>query len=537
MFIRQKRNKSGSVSIQIIAKVNGQYKLHQSIGSASTAEGIDILLHQARHALSKVQGQINLFPSSADASIEGFLNTLSNSQIQVIGPELVFGKIYNAIGFDKLQEDLFRHLVIARLAFPLSKLKTIDYLYRFQGIQLNINSIYRFLDKLSKELKEQVQQIAYRYTLQLLNNHISIVFYDMTTLYFEVSDEDDLRKTGFSKDGKHQNPQIYLGLLVTIQGYAIGYEIFEGNIFEGHTLIPVIERMSKKYSLTKPIVVADAGLLSKANISSLEEQQYQYILGAKIKTESLAVKQQILSAQLKDTDHLVINKGTSKLIVTYANNRAAKDANNRKRGLKRLEKQIKSGKLTKAKINNKGYNKYLTMQGEVTIKIDYQKYENDALWDGLKGYITNSQLTASAIIENYKHLWQIEKAFRMSKTDLRIRPIYHRLADRIDAHICISFAAYAIYKDLERVLYKERSTLSVKKAAEQTQNMYQLLATLPDTKKEVKILLKMNEEQKQILKIIAKHYPRVSQRLKQVTILTSSFFICVNLFNYVFSFD
>lgn len=506
MFIRQKKNKSGSVSIQIISKVNGQYKLHQTVGSSSTPEGIEILLHQARLALNKIQAHINLFPSQGDVSIEGFLHTLSNSQIQVIGPELVFGKIYNAIGFNAVGEDLFRHLVIARLAFPLSKLKTIDYLYRFQGVQININSIYRFLDKLNKELKERVQQIAYRYTLELLNNQINIVFYDMTTLYFEAGDEDDLRKTGFSKDGKHQNPQIYLGLLVTVQGYAIGYEIFEGNIFEGHTLIPVIEKMSKKYSLSKPIVVADAGLLSKANISSLEQQQYQYILGAKIKTESLAVKQQILSAQLKDTEHLAINKGNCKLIVTYTNNRAVKDAHNRKRGLLRLEKQIKSGKLTKAQINNKGYNKYLAMKGELCVKIDYEKYESDAVWDGLKGYLTNSQLKASAVIENYKHLWQIEKAFRMSKTDLRIRPIYHRLANRIEAHICISFAAYAIYKDLERVLAKEKSALSVKKAAEQTQNMYQILATLPDTKKEVKILLKMNEEQNQILKIMAKYY-------------------------------
>lgn len=506
MFIRQKKNKSGSVSVQIISKLSGKYKLHQTVGSASSPEGIEILLQQARHTLSRIQGQSSLFPSQTDANIEGFLNTLSNSHIQVIGPELVFGKIYDAIGFNAVGEDLFRHLVIARLAFPLSKLKTIDYLYRFQGVQLNINSIYRFLDKLNRELKEQVQQIAYQYTLQLLNNKISIVFYDMTTLYFEASDEDDLRKAGFSKDGKHQNPQIYLGLLVTVQGYVIGYEIFEGNIFEGHTLIPVIQKMSQKFKLSNPIVVADAGLLSKANISGLEQHQYEYILGAKIKTEGWAVKNQILSAHLSDGDLMVVDKGNCKLIVTYAGNRAAKDAHNRKRGLQRLEKQIKSGKLTKAQINNKGYNKYLAMKGNVSIEIDYEKYEQDGCWDGMKGYITNSRLKPTAIVENYKHLWQIEKAFRMSKTDLRIRPIYHRLADRIEAHICISFAAYAIYKDLERVLYIEKSTLSVKKAAEQTQNMYQIIATLPESKKQSKILLKMNDEQSQILKIMAKHY-------------------------------
>ena len=506
MFIRKKKNKSGSVSVQIISKHDGVYKVNQTIGSASTDEGIEILMQQASHQLNKLQGQLTLFSSSTDANIEGFLRTLSNSQIQVIGPELVFGKIYDAIGFNAIKEDLFRHLVVARLAFPLSKLKTIDYLYRFQGIQLNINSIYRFLDKLNRELKDQVQQCAYQHTLKLLNNKISIVFYDMTTLYFEASDEDDLRKTGFSKDGKHQNPQIYLGLLVTLQGYVIGYEIFEGNIFEGHTLIPFIEKMSLKFKLTKPVVVADAGLLSKSNITSLEEQQYEYILGAKIKSESLAIKNEILSANLKDGDLLMLDRGHCKLIVAFANNRAKKDAHNRKRGLQRLEKQIKSGKLTKAQINNKGYNKYLAMKGEVRIEIDYEKYGKDGRWDGLKGYLTNSKLKAADVIENYKHLWHVEKAFRMSKTDLRIRPIYHRLADRIEAHICISFAAYAIYKDLERVLYKEKSSLSVKKAAEQTQNMYQLVATLPDSKKQTKILLKMNDEQSALLKIIAKYF-------------------------------
>ena len=506
MFIRQKKNKSGSVSVQIISKHSGKSLVKSTVGSSWSREGIEILMHQARHELNRIQGQSSLFTSQTDANIEGFLNTLSNSNIQVIGPELVFGKIYDAIGLNAIKEDLFRHLVISRLAFPLSKLKTIDYLYRFQGVRLNINSIYRFLDKLNKELKEQVQQITYQHTLGLLNNNISIVFYDMTTLYFEASDEDDLRKTGFSKDGKHRNPQIYLGLLVTLGGYAIGYEVFEGNIFEGHTLIPFIEKMNKKCNLSKPVVVADAGLLSNANLQALEQEHYEFILGAKIRTESADIKQQILSAGLKDGEQLVIKKGNRSLIVAYRENRALKDAYNRKRGLQRLEKQIKNGKLTKAQINNKGYNKYLAMKGNVSIEIDYQKYEQDALWDGLKGYITNSKLNAKAVIENYKHLWHIERAFRMSKTDLRIRPIYHRLADRIEAHICVSFAAYAIYKDFERILYKERSSLSVKKAAEQTQNMYQIVATLPESKKQTNVLLKMNEEQNQILKIIAKYY-------------------------------
>ncbi len=150
MFIRQKLNKSGSTSIHIVSKTGGKYKVEKSVGSSSTPEGISILLHQAKYELDLLQGFQSLFVSEEDSTIEGFLNTLSNSNVQVIGPELVFGKIYDSIGFNTIAEDLFRHLVVSRLAFPLSKLKTLDYLYRFQGVQLNINTVYRFLDKLQQ---------------------------------------------------------------------------------------------------------------------------------------------------------------------------------------------------------------------------------------------------------------------------------------------------------------------------------------------------------------------------------------------------
>ena len=272
MFIRQKKNKSGSTSVHIVSKADGKYRVVRAIGSSFSAEGISILLHQAKYELSTLQAQPSLFVSDEDTLVQGFMETISNGNVQVIGPELVFGKIYNSIGFDAISQDLFRHLVIARLAFPLSKLKTIDYLFRFQGVHTNISTVYRFLDKLQKQYKAQVEQIAFKHILKLLNDKISIVFYDMTTLYFEASEEDDLRKAGFSKDRKHSNPQIYLGLLVTVGGYAIGYDMFEGNIFEGHTLIPFLEKMSARFNLGKPIVVADAGLLSKTNIDSLEQK-------------------------------------------------------------------------------------------------------------------------------------------------------------------------------------------------------------------------------------------------------------------------
>ena len=206
--------------------------------------------------------QSKLFVSAKDITIEDVFSTLSNSSIRTVGPELIFGKIYDYIGFNQIQEELFRHLVISRLAFPLSKLKTVDYLYRYQGHNVSISTVYRFLDKLNKTLKHKVEQISFKHTKKVLGGQVNVVFYDMTTIYFEASTEDDLRKAGFSKDGKHSNPQIFLGLLVGLGGYAIGYDIFEGNTYEGHTLIPFLENISKKFKLDKPIVIADAGLLS-----------------------------------------------------------------------------------------------------------------------------------------------------------------------------------------------------------------------------------------------------------------------------------
>jgi transposase len=507
MYIRKKLNPSGSVSVQVIQKINGKNKILRILGSATTQQEIDNLVNLARQEIENISGQPKLFKSESDEAIEQAFTALNNASIRTLGPEIIFGKIYDHIGFGVIKEDIFRHLVIARMAFPLSKLKTIDYLYRYQGRWLDIDAVYRFLDKLNDKLKPQVEQIAFEHTKKVLGGKISVVFYDMTTLYFEASDEDDLRKMGYSKDGKHQCPQIYIGLLVGLGGYAIGYDIYEGNTYEGHTLIPFIENISQKFDLGKPVVVADAGLLSNENINALESSGYEYIIGARIRNETETIKSQILSNTFTDGKTISIAKNdNTRLIVNYSDGRAAKDAYNRKRGLNRLENQIKRGRLTKANINHRGYNKYLSIRGDLVIKIDYDKYIKDKAWDGLKGYVTNTRLSDQEVIDNYSNLWHVEKAFRMSKTDLRIRPIYHRLRNRIEAHICIAFTAYCIYKELEKVLYEEKSNLSLKKAAEVTHNMYQITYTLPESKHTKSRLLNMDEEQAELYQIINKNF-------------------------------
>lgn len=507
VFIRKLKNRSGSHSVQIISKARGKYKVITTIGSGKTEQELQKLVFLAQEELDRLKAQSNLFVSEKDVSIEAIFSTLNNSNIQTVGPELIFGKIYNHIGFNQIEEDLFRHLVISRLAFPLSKLKTVDYLFRYQGVSISVSSVYRFLDKLNERLKKQVEQISFKHTKKVLGGKVNVVFYDMTTIYFEASAEDELRKTGFSKDGKHSNPQIFLGLLVGLGGYAIGYDIFEGNIYEGHTLIPFLDKISEKFDLNKPIVVADAGLLSNDNIKALEKAEYEYILGARIKNETKQIKKKILDKGFKNGQLRSIAKNDAlRLIISYSDKRAAKDEHNRKRGLLRLNKRIKSGKLTKTNINNRGYNKYLKMDGEIMIELDDEKIKEDKKWDGLKGYVTNTKLTKKQIVDHYSNLWHIEKAFRMSKTDLRIRPIYHRLRHRIEAHICISFAAYSIYKELERVLHKEKSALTIERSADLTHNMYQINYTLPESKQSKSKLLNMDDEQAELYRIIGKYF-------------------------------
>jgi transposase len=503
LFLRRKKNASGSLTVQIINKIGRKNHILRTIGTGNDDRSIQRLLVIGQETIKQLKKQTELYESDQDILFEQTMSNLHNASIRTVGPELIFGKIYDQIGFNLIQEELFRHLVIARIAFPLSKLKTVEYLYRYQGVLIDVNTIYRFMDKLNKDLKEKVEQIVFKHTKSILGGDIGVVFYDLTTVYFESDREDDLRIAGFNKDGKHRNPQIFIGLLVGLGGYAIGYEIFEGNIFEGHTLIPFITRIAKKFKLGKPIVIADAGLLTKENIEELQKKKYQYIIGARIKNETVKVKSQIKGKSFSDGESIDIQKSKKeKLIVAYSKKRAAKDEFNRKRGLKRLEKQVKSGKLTKASINNKGYNKYLTLDGEVVIKIDYDKYKADAIWDGLKGYVTNTSLSAIEVMDNYKQLWHIEKAFRMSKTDLKVRPVYHRLKERIEAHICISFSAYSILKELERILKLAHSDITIYNAIEIVQNMYAITYELPASKKEKIQPLKMDELQSQLYNIV-----------------------------------
>jgi transposase len=505
MFVRQKPNKSGSISVQVIDKSDG-YRVVKTMGTATDPVEVARLVELGKLFIARRHGQYDLFPESQrdSAVILDFVDTLSNASIRTVGPELVFGRLFDEIGFNEIPERLFRDIVIARLVYPTSKLKTVDYLYRYQGKIISPDSIYLFLDRLNERYSAQAQRIAYEHSRKILKT-INVVFYDMTSLYFEVEDEDDLRRIGFSKDGKFQSPQIMLGLLVGKGGYPIGYDIFEGNTFEGKTLLPVLERIATQYEFGKPIVIADAAMLSNDNLDSLDGQDYPFVVAARIRNESQVMQETILErcAGLQNGQHVEIGHDAGRrLIVAYSDKRAKKDAHNRERGLQRLRKRVRSGQLTKENLNRRGYNKFLKLTGKIAVEIDEQKVEQAARWDGLKGYLTNTDLPACDVIENYGQLWQVERAFRISKTDLRIRPMYHRRRRRIEAHVLVAFVAYTIYKELERRLTAASLSLSAARAAELTQTMYELTFRLPSAPEYQRRLLEMNPEQKSLYDLL-----------------------------------
>jgi transposase len=468
------------------------------VGCAKTKREEELLMLLAKTEIERLQGTQSLFIEYDDLVVENFVNGIANDHLQIIGSEIILGKIYQKIGFPNDGcPNYFKNLVLCRLVYPGSKLKTMDYFKKHLNIDVSVYSVYRFLDELNSELKPIIEQISFEHTEKILKGKISVVFYDMTTLYFEASEEDDYRVPGFSKDGKHQQPQIMIGLLVSNHGYPIGYQIFEGNTSETKTLIPILEVFQKKFNIDKPIIVADAALLSQKNIDALRENEYEYILGGRIKNETEVIKTKIIALEIEEGKPKQLKTKNGRLIVSFSSKRAYNDKKNREKGLKRLEKRVSNGKLSKEHINNRGYNKYLKLSGEVKITIDYEKYEVDGVWDGLKGYVTNTRLSKNKVIENYSQLWQIEKAFRISKTDLRIRPIYHRLKSRIEAHICICFTAYTIYKELERLLKKSKIDMSPEKAINEIKEIRQLRYILPKSQQvKTKILQPTNRQLK-----------------------------------------
>ena len=488
MFIRKKKNRSGSTSVVVVDKSGGRFKELITIGVSSDEVEVAELVRQGKEWIAKElqrhQPLLDLFGEERKACeeelaiTEGVLSNISN--ILINGSDLILDRVFDLIGFNRVDDVIFRQLVKARLSYPASKAATVEYLKNHFDEDVDLSKIYRYLDKLGDMQRRLVQEISVRHTLELFGGNIGLLFYDVTTLYFEADKEDDLRKTGFSKEGRHKNPQVILGLLVSLDGYPLAYCIHEGNKYEGHTMLPVVQQFVEEYELHDFIVVADSGLMTGDNINELEKLGYRYIIGARIKSESEKVKSWILEQPKVDRATVEYDKGGGRrLLVSYSDDRAKKDAYNRDKGIRRLEKAYRTGKLTKDNFNKRGYNKFLELKGDATVTINYDKLREDAEWDGLKGYLTNTNIPTEAVCAAYHNLWNVERAFRIAKSKIEVRPIFHFTRRRIEAHVCICFVALKVYKELERRIKLSHIKMSVDKVLAMAQTVTTIELKLP----------------------------------------------------------
>ena len=457
----------------------------------------------------------------------------------------IYGKLFEELGYrnifknparQKATAERLKQIVLARIANPSSKLASVNLLEKQFGVSLNLDLVYKMMDKLDDEAIEKLKEISYNNTTKLFGEKIDIIFFDCTTIYFESFKEDSLRKNGYSKDLKFNQPQVLLALMVTKEGLPIGYEACEGNVYEGHTLIPLLNKVKTNYDIDKVIFVADSGMFTKENLVELKRLDYEYIVGCRLKNLKKELQEQILDPQnyqivspgykigkfsyksfltvrdlekffpaienakalyqelkqqkvldkngevigdklelstcykeLKEPLRKIIEvfKQPQVLILSYSEKRARKDAHERMEAIKKIEEKLTKLKNPKNYLSNYGYKKYLQVQGETEISLDKEKIALDAQWDGLHGVVTNSNLSSQEILNQYKNLWQVEESFRVTKHDLKVRPVYHWSPKRVKAHLAICYLAYSLVRYLEyrvKLQYKKLSPEKIRQA-------------------------------------------------------------------------
>jgi len=501
MFVRKKKNRSGTTSIVVAVKIQGKFKEVKTIGVSRDDLEIERFYNEAKvWADNQVKGE-DLFRRHTQDTEEAYVTNLFLSNIENIlhnGTQLILNRVYESIGFDTIDDYILRQLVISRLTQPMSKSATIEYLKSHFDEDLQLGKIYRYMDKLYNTQQESIQKISVEHTRKILGGKIGLMFYDVTTLYFESDYGDGFREPGFSKDGKHSQPQIVLGLLVSQDGYPLSYSMFNGTQYEGHTMIPIVDDFVRRFKLDDFVLVADSGLINKKNIDFLKAHGYKYIIGARIKNANKVQKDWILSQQKIEGSFNETTVGQGRLIVGYSEKRAKKDAYNRTKGISRLEKAFRAGTISKENINKRGYNKFLVISKDVQVNIDKSNVEEDAKWDGLKGYITNTDLPAAEVYDQYSSLWQVERAFRITKGTVEMRPMFHFTPKRIEAHVCICFVAYKVYKELERILNENRYKISVDKVLEIAKTITTLRIKLPQSGRTINKTMIITERQKEI---------------------------------------
>lgn len=441
--IRQVKYAANSVSIQVYKIENRKRVIVRHIGTAGNEQELSSLLSLAHDFIEKISKQLSLFEDDASNNILYLPHTEFLGVRYTFLYELI-SKLIIRVGFDKIKNNFLLDLVAIRMIEPASKLRSIELLEEYFGIKYRRQSYYEFAPEWLA-LKSKAEAIAIAFARKHYDFNFDLLFYDVTTLYFETFQEDELRKNGFSKDNKSQQPQILVALMVTKEGLPIAYEVFAGNTFEGHTIIPVVKKFITKNKIKSFTVVADAAMISSENIAALLENEINYIVGARLGNISNELAAQIdKELTREDGGNIRIKTKNGYLICSYSSLRYRKNKYEMEKQIDKaksiIENPSKSKKLKFTKSNGENYE----LNQKLIIKTQKML--------GIKGYYTNLEnhiASNKTIIERYHELYKIEQAFRISKSDLHTRPIFHFKEEPIKLHLLICFMALVLSKHIE----------------------------------------------------------------------------------------
>jgi len=472
-YVKVSTSKSGAWTVQLATKNYGKSVILRHIGSAHNPTELKRLKNIARQELERpALGQTDLFTTHLD---------LDRVRVTSHKPEYlerIITHYYKLLGFDELGPVLLFDLVLMRIYQPCSKLRSLRLLETQFGRSYSFQSAYRLMDTLAKDehrSKTQLEKKLYTAHKEHYNTPLTVVLYDVTTLYFESArDGDKYKLPGYSKDGKHKDPQILVGLLTNISGFPLGYETFAGNTFEGGTLLIALQNWQNQFNSSKLRVIADAGMLSKINVEKLSSAGFDFIVGARLKSVPASLTKKLLKLEQEDGITHELQHSGHRLIVHYSTKRAKKDLNT-------IEKAVnKAEAIITGKQSLKRRSKFIAItvtskDKDQTLSLNQAAIDQDKALAGFKGYITNlSDAPAEEIISQYKELIHVEQSFRMSKHDLRARPVFHHKEDSIKAHLLIVVMALAIGR-----LVEKEANQSIQKTVEQLGNA--LSYTLEDT--------------------------------------------------------
>lgn len=431
-FIRKVKTKSGATAVQIAYKAAGRLIKLEHLGSAHNSKELETLISLAKERLRG--NQMFLFPNQENKLQIKLRQSYSSLLFQVLNGQ------YQQLGFFRLKDSDFANLCIARIVEPTSKLDSLRVLSDLGIYGLSKNQLFRCLQRaVDQNYRETISKLCFDH---VADQNLNLVLYDVTTLYFEVREEDAYRKPGLSKE-RRLEPQIVIGLLVDQSGFPLGLESFEGNTAETKTIIPVLEKFQKGHHLEKVTVVADAAMLSLKNLEALSLAGYHYIVGSRLSKVPYDIARYQKQRPLTNNQIVVTQKGTYRVIYQYREKRAALD-------IKNIELQVAKAKRMVNGMTPVKRNRFISLESERRI-LNQPLIDKAYALAGIKGYVTNLNLPPEQIIAAYRQLFEVEATFRMAKSDLKARPIFHRKRDAIEAHLTVVFTSLAISRRIEKL--------------------------------------------------------------------------------------